>query len=387
MRRVLADSALAGFVMGGELVLEQWLVYEMTGSSLGVGTLLAIHFIPLGPVGLAAGTLADRIDRRKLLRLVELALAIVFSIFALLIALDAIALWHIYALTFGSGCAFSVYFPVRAAYAYDLAGGERSVSGLGFLYVGGRTGDFAGALLTGLAIARLGPGVACAALVAAPCIAFFVLGGLRTPGVAASAESAPLRQNLREYAAELRGNRTLLTLILVTVGVEIFAFSYWTSLPELVSERLGMTAEGLGVLNSARALGGLTVAVALASSRNLRRGRIFVWAIFGLGAGLLGLAWAPTLFYCIVAVFCLAGLLSVTDVLNQSMMQSCVPDRLRGRAMGIWAFAVGVSPLGHLQMGTLASVFGVGTALAFNAAAMLGVATLTTFFAVRLRKL
>lgn len=361
----------------------------MTKSSLGVGTLLAIHFAPLGPLGLVAGTFADRIDRRKLLRLVELALTLCFATFALLIALDAVVLWHVYALSFAVGCAFAMYFPVRAAYAYDLAGRERSVSGLGLVYVGGRLGDFFGALLTGIALARLGPGVACAALVAAPCIASFALGGLRTPGVARDAVPAPLRQNLREYAAELRGNRTLLTLILVGAGVEIFAFSYWTSLPELVSDRLEMNAEGLGVLNAARALGGLAAGVALASVRNLRRGRTFVWVMFGLGAGILGLASAPALLHCIAAVFYLAALLASTDVLNQSTMQSCVADRLRGRAMGIWALAIGASPIGQLQMGGLASTVGVGVgaALTFNGSAMIGVAVLTALFAVRLRRL
>jgi MFS family permease len=212
-------------------------------------------------MGITAGTISDRIDRRTLLRGIEVTLAITFSLFAALIALDLISLWHVYALTFLSGSAFALYFPIRAAYAYDLTGGKRVVSGLGLLHGGWRMGEFVGALATGGLVARIGTDVACLALAVAPCCAYFVLRGLRTPGAAAGARSEGLRDNLREYAEEVRRNRTLVALVLITVGVEIFAFSNWTALPELVTRRLAMDAEGLGILHAARALGGLALAL------------------------------------------------------------------------------------------------------------------------------
>jgi hypothetical protein len=55
---MLVDSSLAGFTMGGEFALEEWLVYELTGSSTRVGALHAIHFLRLALVGLKAGAIA-----------------------------------------------------------------------------------------------------------------------------------------------------------------------------------------------------------------------------------------------------------------------------------------------------------------------------------------
>ncbi len=82
-----------------------------------------------------------------------------------------------------------------------------------------------------------------------------------------------------------------------------------------------------------------------------------------------------------------AALASASDVLTQSMMQLSVPDRLRGRAMGAWVFAIGSAPLGHLEMGALAAGVGVGTALGINGAALIIIGILTTIVAPGLRKL
>jgi len=296
------DSALAAVSMGGQMVVEGWLVYTMTGSSLGVGTLYAIHFLPLAPVGLAAGTLSDRIDRRVLLRWIEALFALDFGIFALLVASGAIALWHIYALTFVSGCAFAMYFPVRAAYIHDLVGNQHVVSGLGLLHVAARSGELLGALAAGFVIERAGAAGACLLLSGSNCTAFLVLGGLRTPGLSRGMRTSSLRETLRESATELRTNRTLLALILVAVSVEIFAFSYWTALPEVATQRLGMDAEGLSYLNAARALGGLAAGIALAWTIDLRRGRAYLCVIFGFGVSLIFFASAPTLLACALAV-------------------------------------------------------------------------------------
>jgi hypothetical protein len=69
------------------------------------------------------------------------------------------------------------------------------------------------------------------------------------------------------------------------------------------------------------------------------------------------------------------------------MMQLSVPDRLRGRAMGAWVFAIGAAPLGHLEMGALAASVGVGTALGINGAGLIAIAILITIVAPGLRKL
>jgi hypothetical protein len=82
-----------------------------------------------------------------------------------------------------------------------------------------------------------------------------------------------------------------------------------------------------------------------------------------------------------------AGLVTASDVLSQSMMQLSVPNHLRGRAMGFWVFAIGSAPLGHLEMGALAATLGADGALLVNGAMLICVGILAAVAVPRLRKL
>jgi predicted MFS family arabinose efflux permease len=198
----------------------------------------------------------------------------------------------------------------------------------------------------------------------------------------------PILENVREYVQEMRRNRTLLMLIVVTAAGEVLGFSFATILPEVATERLGVGAEGLGIMHAIRAAGGFSAGIALAGAQSLRRrGLTYLVVIYCFGFGLIALAAAPNFATILAAVLAIAALATASDVLTQSMMQLSVPDRLRGRAMGAWVFAIGAAPLGHLEMGALAANFGVGTALGLNGTGLILIAILTTIIAPGLRKL
>jgi hypothetical protein len=211
---------------------------------------------------------------------------------------------------------------------------------------------------------------------------------LRSAGDSAPTERAPIGQNMREFFTELRTNRSLLMLVLVTAMVEVFGFSFSTILPELATNRFAVGAEGLGLMHSARAIGGIAASLALAGIVGLeRRGPVFLAVLYAFGASLILLSAAASFALALLALLLVAALATSSDVLSQSMMQLSVPNKLRGRAMGSWILAVGASPLGHMQMGALAVTLGVGGALLVNGGALIGVAILATVAAPRLRRL
>jgi len=245
-----------------------------------------------------------------------------------------------------------------------------------------------GALLAGSLMQRLGTEVALFALAALHGMAFLIVSRLHSIATETQADRVPILENLREYLGEMRRNRTLLMLIVVTASVEVLGFSFATILPELATERLGVGAEGLGIIHAIRAAGGFAAAVALAGTRNFRRrGLAFLVVIYSFGLGLIALGAAPNFVTILAGVLAVAALATASDVLTQSMMQLSVPDRLRGRAMGAWVFAIGSAPLGHLEMGALAASVGVGTALGINGVALVLIAVVTTIAAPGLRKL
>jgi hypothetical protein len=309
-------------------------------------------------------------------------------VFGVLAALDAIALWQLLLMTFLSGSARAVYLPVRQSYAYDIVGSDQVVAGLGLLTIGMRVGQLVGALVAGSAMQRLGTDIALFILAAFHVITFLVVSRLRSIPTEAHTNPVPILENLREYVQEMRRNRTLLMLIVVTAAVEVLGFSFATILPELATERLGVGAEGLGIMHAFRAAGGFVAGITLAGALGFRRrGLAYLFVIYAFGAGLIALAAAPGYVTILLAVLMVAALASASDILTQSMMQLSVPDRLRGRAMGAWVFAIGSAPLGHLEMGALAATVGVSSALTINGVGLILIGVLTTIIVPSLRKL
>ncbi len=388
-RRLWFGAALNHLGMSGETVILGLLVYRLTESSAWVGISLALYYLPLFVFGLLSGAIADWMDRRALLRRVELAIAGNLLVFAVLLASGLGHLWLVLGFTLLAGSLRALHQPLRASYAYDIVGGARVVAGLGLLSLGGRCGQLAGALLSGWVVAQAGAAVAVLALVVTHGLAYGLFRRLESEGQAASTRREPLLATMQAYLKELRGNHALTTLVLVTGAVEVFGFSFSTALPELATDRFGWGAEGLGLLHAARAAGGIVASLVLSAfgGRVSRRGLAYLGVIFAFGSALLLLAAAGQFLLALAAILLVAVMAAASDVLTQSMVQLSVENHLRGRAMGAWTLAIGSAPLGHLEMGALAVALGVEGALAANGTALLVVGLFAALAAPGLRRL
>jgi len=387
-RRLSASSLLNAAGMSGEQITVAWIVFDRTDSSFMVGFALALSFVPMAVLGLPAGAVADWLDRRSLLRWLDTALAAVLASWATLLALDLLVLWHIFAFTFVAGSFRAVYQPVRLSYAYDIVGPGAVVSGLSLVNFSTRGGQLFGAVLAGSFIQRFGPEYAYAGLAGLHAAAVAVLMTIRTRRVHAGTNRQPILKNIRVLGSELRWNRTLLTLLALTGAVEVLGFSFQTALPALARDVLGVDAEGLGIMHAVRSLGGILAILVLSTQGELRRkGVTYVGTLILFGASLVALGSAEHFGLALAALAVVAGMASLSDILTQALMQLSVADHLRGRAMGIWVFAIGTAPLGHLQMGMLAAGLGVTAALTINGAGLIVLAALAGTLSVRLRRL
>jgi MFS family permease len=387
-RHLLAGAAFNQQGMTGEHVVIGLLVLQLTGSTAWVGITLAVYFVPFFVFGMVSGAVADWIDRRTLLRTIELVIAANLAVFALCLWLDIAAMWLVIAFTLASGSLRALHQPVRFSYAHDIVGPEQAVASMGLINLAARCGQLFGALAAGAITDRLGAPVALLIVAAGHGVASLMFFRLKEAGASAVKERAPIRQNLREYGAELRRNRILLMLLAVTASIEIFGFSFATTLPELAAARSTLGADGLGLMHAARAAGGMAAGIAFSLSGSMfSRGRTFLCVVIGFGAGLMILSVDSPLPLTLGAIFLVTAMATSSDILTQSMMQLSVANHLRGRAMGVWVLAIGVAPLGHLQMGAFAEWAGVDTALLANGAALAAVGMLMAISVPALRRL
>ena len=118
-----------------------------------------------------------------------------------------------------------------------------------------------------------------------------------------------------------------------------------------------------------------------------RQGLAFMLTLFAFGGSLLILGFATTFYVALLGILMMSGMMALSDLFTQSLAQRVVPNELRGRAMGAWMVAVGTAPLGNLQIGALASAFGVTRALSSHGIGLIALAALSLVAFGKLRRL
>ena len=387
-RRLWFSVAFSAASASADFVLVGWLTLQAAGSPAWVGVAFALYYVPMLVLGVPAGSLADRYDRYRLIRGLELAGAAVLLAFALVFALVQPGLVLALVLPLVLGSLRAVQSTVRLSFAYDLVGPDNLTPALAGTSVGTRLGMIAGALVAGAVAQHYGAAPAFLLMAASHGAAWAVLGGgLQTASIQ-KPDTTPLLRNLRDSAAEVARNRLLLTLIVVTAVVEVFGVSFLTLVPSLAQDRLALGAQGMGWMQAVQSAGGLLAGLVMFALPPLRRNAAaYAASILCLGLAVIALGVAAGLAAHLIMLATISAAIAVWDILTQSMMQRSVPDHLRGRAMGAWVFAIGSAPLGHLQIGLLAASLGSAQALVINGARVVGVIAVAMLVSRALRRL
>lgn len=387
-RFLWVSTFLNAIAMMGEHLVLGWLVLELSGSPFMVGVAFGLRMAPLFFLGIPAGAIADKVDRRHLIKLTNLAMAATTAGLGVLILLGVAELWHILVFTFVAGSLRALYQTARLTFAYDIVGPAGAVNGLALVTLGMWVGGLVGSLATGSLVARLGADIAYIALAGGYALAAVTLLPVRPQRRATPQTRNPVLQNLKEYFVEVRGNSALAMLITFTSAVEILGWSYQVLLPSLARDVLKVGAEGLGVMNAFRSVGGIVGIMVLSAIGEVRRkGLLFLSVVFLFGGFVVLLAFVSNFYLALAVLVLMNSMAVVSDILSQSMMQLMVPDALRGRAMGSWVLAVGTGPVGHLQIGAIASAIGTTFALTTNGAGLVVLSLIATVFSSRLRRL
>src|SRR5215472_5919306 len=383
-----AATVLNSIGMMGETVVLGWLALELTNSPFLVGVAMGTRTVPLFFVGMPAGAVADRFPRHRVLVATGVGQALMVATLGILALLGRASLGTVLLFTFAAGMIRGIEQAARQSYAHDVVGPADLVNGLALLGIAMR----AGSLGAGAVIAHLGSGAGYLTVAAS-----YLAGAAALLPASAASEGATARptgslwKSVVDFGGAISRDRLLLVLMLLTAGGEVLGFSHQVLLPSLARDVLHVGPEGLGVMNAARAIGGI-LGLAAVSTRLPAQGSgtLFLTVLIAFGACLTGLGLAPALvgFAGVLIVLVVANAAgALTDLLAQSLMQLSVPARLRGRAGGAWVVAIGLAPLGQLQIGALASLFGVSLALGTTGLGLVGLAVGTWFLFPRVRRL
>jgi MFS family permease len=335
-------------------------VFLLTHSSLAVGALSLCQFVPLMIMYLLGGSLADMIDRRKLLLITQTLLACGAALFTVASFLGRPPVWYIFAVAMFMAGVQAVDNPTRRASIPRLVSREQIANALSLNQILSQTGQIAGPAVGGLLLAKAGFGPAYAVNLATFLISILAVvqmsplppedgGGLRNP-ISAMGESFVF----------LKDKPILLSNFVVDVNGQIFGLPK-ALFPALATNVFRNGAAGLGLLYAAPGVGAFLGAFLTGWCGKVRRqGRtvVILVAIWGIAIALFGLFAHPRLFWLGLLMLAIAGAADMfSAVMRNTILQLVIPDRLRGRLSSVSMMTTTGGPrLGDAEAGAVATL-------------------------------
>jgi len=344
---------------------QSWLIYRLTGSPLLLGLVGFVSQVPVLGFGLLGGVLADRWPRHRLLLITQTLSLLQAMTLAGLTLSGHITIGWIMGLAAVLGLINALDMPVRQSFIADLVPRADLPSAIGLNSSAFNAARIIGPSVAGFLVAAVGEGV-CFLVNALSFLA--VIGCLLVMEVPQKAKAAQahaiifLAEGLR-YARSTPHVRAVLALIAV---LSLTAMPYTVLLPVFAGTVLHTDANGLGWLMAATGMGALAGALRIARRGTIRGlGRLIAGATVLFGVSLLALA-ASTALWFSIPVLLAVGYGMITGMAGcNTLLQSLVPDHLRGRVMSLYTlFFLGMAPIGSLMAGALAAHLGTPLTIA-----------------------
>ncbi len=332
-------------------------VFVLTGSTLAIGVLTLVQLIPILLFALGAGSLADVVDRRKLLMLTQTGLALT-SLALLLLALTGDPpLPALFAVAFLSAGLGAVDQPTRSASIPRLVPQERLPAAIALNQLNHQMASIVGPAIGGLLIATVGLSGAYAANLVTIVAAFGALVAIR-PLPPLGAVSRPGLAAIREGLRFARQRRAILGSFAIDLNAMIFGMP--TALfPVLALEVFQTGPAGFGLLAAAPGAGAFLGALLSGWVSSVRRtGRVILLAVACWGLAITAFGLVTFSFPLALVFLALAGTADVfSAVLRSTLVQLETPDALRGRVMSIQSLVVTSGPrLGDMKAAAVAAL-------------------------------
>jgi len=354
-RRLWLGQAIS--LMGSMIsfVAVPYQLYQLTHSTLQVGLLAFADLVPLLTLALVGGTIADAVDRRRLLLVTEIGFALVSLALAGNAVLAHPHIWALYVLAFLGASFWCLGSPALRSLTPRIVPEDQLTAAVALNSVYSNLGAVAGPALGGLLVSAFG--LTTTYLIdfgtfAASLVAIWLLPSI-PPAV--EAEKAGL-QSMLDGLRFVRSQRVIMGVFLLDTNAMIFGMPS-ALFPALAAHRFHAGAGTVGLLYGTPYAGALAASVVSGWIRQIERQALAVaifagvWGLALIGFGLVTALWLGLIFLAI------AGAADfVSAALRSTIVLQATPDPMRGRVSGIELAQVASAPtLGNVEAGVVAS--------------------------------
>ncbi|HEY4914072.1 MAG TPA: MFS transporter [Candidatus Dormibacteraeota bacterium] len=359
-RKLWIATALSLFGDFFSYIALAWLVLQLTGSSLALGTVLVVQAVPRALLMVVGGALADRISPR-LTMLGSMGLRAVFvAPLAALVITGHVQMWEVYGISLVLGIVGAFFMPARTSILPKVVADHELEAGNAVLNVTGQASIIVGPVIGGLIVSAFGVGWAFAG--DAACFAIGIPFVLWLPATSRADSGAThpdgglggqIAAGFRYAWANVGIRVTLIVIAIIDFGAN---GAIGVGLPTLAHGRFAAGAGGLGILLGAWGVGATAGALGAGFVPPPKR---FGWLIVGLcawlGVGMVAVGLVPSL---VPAALLMAYSGVGTGVVNTygiSWLQRRTDSAMQGRVMSLVMLAsIGLTPVAYAVSGAVA---------------------------------
>ena len=353
------------FALWVDMIAKPLLILELTGSPIHLGLILVARTVPAVALGMVAGVVADNFNRRTVLLITKFIVLGLTVVFAAVVVMGWMELWHIYAYSVLRGATMAFDQPARRAMIPSIVP-RHLVTNAMALSTGSMTATrIAGAAGAGLLISVFGFGGAYVTISVVYVAAVFFTWMLRPPDHKRSGYQGirSMGNDLVEGVKYSWNSPDIRGVLIISLGWFTFGMAFMQVFAPLFAiQILNIGYTGFGYMVSVSAVGGLVGALVLAATSPSKKRGLIMLALLAIFGVLLIIFSAATYLQSVPLAFAMMLLLGVGSssffpLINAVLVEKA-DENIRGRVLGVLSLDRAMTTFGGAMAGFMAAALG-----------------------------
>ena len=349
-----------------QTVAQSWLVYRLTGSSVELGAVGFCSQIPVLLLATVGGTVADRYRKHPIIVATQSISILLAFILAALTFTHTVQIWHVFVMASLLGTVNAFDIPARQSFVVEMVGKTDLMNAIALNAAIMNVSRVLGPAIAGITVALIGESW-CFLLNGFSFLA--VIAGLlwmRLPARASGPARIGPHPPINEGFLFIRRHPAVLSTLALLGTLSFCGMPYSVMMPLFADGILHGGPRALGTLMGASGLGAVAGTLMLASRQRVHGlVRWMAWAATGAGLALVAFSASRIYWLSFILLIPVGGSMMVAMASTNTLVQSMVPDALRGRVMAVHTMMfLGMAPFGQLLAGAVADRFGAPLTIA-----------------------
>jgi MFS family permease len=347
-----------------QVVVEGWLVYQVTDSTLWLGLVGFIALVPVVPIAFLGGVLIDRVPRRKLIIMTQVGLLLQTSLFAFLVQTGDIQLWQIVVLYSVFGSLLAIDHPARRAFLVELVDPDELANAVALNASLFNVSNLIGFMASGFLLATIGAAWTMGINAASYLAPIAALAAIRIVDTGHDEKGPRLGKAMSAGFIALWRQPAVLAVIALMAIVGGLAWPVFGLMPAFAEEVMGTDTIGLGLLLAAGALGSVIGTAVVARLGQQRRGRSLLITCLLLPLMVIGVGFSKNMWLAGLLMVMVGLMLIIVQSLAVTLVHLSITNQVRGRVMSLYSMVhAGADTVANVMVGGMAQGLGLPLAL------------------------